>query len=80
MDCTDDSQLKWSLSSDGTANQTKSNPSTQNNNGVTALYIASQSGHYQVVELLLKQEANPIIQNNIGKIAIYVASKNGLLK
>ena len=32
--------------------------------GWTALMIASQNGHHQVVELLLKGEADVNIQNN----------------
>ena len=43
----------------------------------TALYIASRNGHYQVVELLLKQKANPNFQSNNGVTILHIASQNG---
>ena len=42
----------------------KADPNIQNNNGWTALIVASQNGHHQVVELLLKEKADPNIQSN----------------
>jgi serine/threonine-protein phosphatase 6 regulatory ankyrin repeat subunit B len=39
--------------------------------------IASQNGHSQVAELLLKQQADPNIQNNNGWTALMDASQNG---
>ena len=38
--------------------------------------IASQSGHYRVVELLLKQQTDPNIQNNIRTTALMIACQN----
>ena len=55
----------------------KKTESINTNNVATALYIASQNGHYQVVELLLNQQADPNILNNNGVTALYIASKNG---
>ena len=46
-------------------------------NGWTALMISSANGHYQVVELLLKQQADPNIQLHDGRTALYLASENG---
>ena len=40
----------------------KADPNIQNNDGWTALMVASQNGHHQVVELLLKEKADPNIQ------------------
>ena len=34
----------------------------QSNNGTTALHIASENGHYKVVELLPTQQADPNIK------------------
>ena len=45
--------------------------------GVTALYMASQNGHYQCVDLLLQSKANLDIQTNEGRTALYIASQTG---
>ena len=42
----------------------KADPNIQNNNGWTALIVASGNGHQQVVELLLEEKADPNIQSN----------------
>ena len=55
----------------------KADPNIQNNDGRTALMVASRNGHQQVVELLLKEKADPNIQNNDGRTALIVASQNG---
>ena len=39
--------------------------------------FASQNGHFQVVELLLKENANPNLQTKKGSIALTSASQNG---
>ena len=49
----------------------------QNNEGWTALLIASQNGHTQVVEQLLKEHADVNIQTNDGLTALMIASQNG---
>ena len=46
-------------------------------NGVTPLILASQFGHYQVVELLLKNGADPNIHNNDGLTPLILASQFG---
>ena len=45
--------------------------------GSTALTLASQNGHYQVVELLLKEHADVNQQRQDGVAALMLASKNG---
>ena len=54
-----------------------SDPNTQDNDGRTALMVASKNGHQQVVELLLNEKADLNIQNNDGMTALMLASKNG---
>ena len=44
-------------------------------NRLVLFMSASQNGHYEVVELLLKQ-ADTNIQNNNGVKALYIASQN----
>ena len=39
--------------------------------------IASQNGHYQVVALVLKEQAVPNIQLSDGRTALYLARENG---
>ena len=51
----------------------QANPNIQNNNGTTALYIASQNGRYQVVELLLDHEANPNVREKDDRTALMIA-------
>ena len=46
-------------------------------NEVTALMLASQNGHYQVVELLLKEHADVNHQRQDGATALMLANKNG---
>ena len=58
--------------------QSKANPDIQDNDGgVTALYIGSEMGHHQCVDLLLQAKANPDIQTNNGATALYIGSQNG---
>ena len=45
--------------------------------GATALYMASQNGHYQCVDLLLQSKANLDVQTNEGRTALYIASQTG---
>ena len=52
-------------------------PNLQNQNGETALMVASQQNHFKVVELLLKERANPNLQNQEGLTALMFASQNG---
>ena len=49
----------------------------QDENGVTALMLASQNGHHQIVELLLKEHADINQQNENGVTALMVASLIG---
>ena len=48
----------------------------QDENGETALMLASKNGHIQVVELLLKEHADVNIQNQDGLTAIMLAIEN----
>ena len=48
----------------------------QNENGETALMLASKNDHIQVVELLLKEHADVNIQNQDGHTAIILAIQN----
>ena len=50
----------------------------QDENGETALMLASKNGHIQVVELLLKEHADINIQNQDGHTAIMLAIENVL--
>ena len=52
-------------------------PNVSTNNGWTPLMIASQSGHADVVELLLDKNVPINAQNKNGKTAVYIASQNG---
>ena len=52
-------------------------PNVQNKAGWSAIMFASRSGHLQVVELLLKENANPNVQNLKGWTALMFASRNG---
>jgi serine/threonine-protein phosphatase 6 regulatory ankyrin repeat subunit B len=38
---------------------------------------ASQNGHSEIADLLLKQQADPNVQNNDGFTALMLASQNG---
>ena len=49
----------------------------QRQDGATALILASQDGHYQVVELLLKEHADVNHQAQDGVTALILASENG---
>ena len=52
-------------------------PDKQDNNGLTALRHASQGGHSNVVQILLKGGADPNIQEKDGWTALMPASQNG---
>ena len=52
-------------------------PNIQDNNGNTALILASYHGYIEIVRLLLTANANPNIQNNIGNTALILASMQG---
>ena len=54
----------------------KADLNIQDNNGWTALMVASYNGYHQVVELLLKEKADPNIQHNNGGTALMAASEN----
>ena len=54
-------------------------PSAQNNEGSTALIIASLSGYKEGVSVLLNAGANVNIQNIFGATALHEATKNGSL-
>ena len=45
--------------------------------GLIALYLASQGGHSEIVQMLLKGGADPNIQMEAGWTALMVASENG---
>ena len=49
----------------------------RNEDGTTALMLASNNGHHQVVELLLKEGADVNIQDNNGWTALMAASDEG---
>jgi len=49
----------------------------KNNNGCTALILAAQNGHTNVVQLLLQEHINVNIQNNDGCDALIFAAQNG---
>ncbi|XP_041379639.1 kinase D-interacting substrate of 220 kDa-like [Gigantopelta aegis] len=54
------------------------NPNHQRQqDGVTALILASEKGHHQVVELLLKENADSNLQKEDGWTALMSASQNG---
>ena len=57
--------------------KSKANSDVQDNNGAMALYIGSQNGHHQCVDLLLQAKANPDIQANNGATALCLGSQNG---
>ena len=56
------------------------NVNIQDEDGVTALMLASLNGHTQVVELLLKENADVNIQKENGRTALMLASLNGHTK
>ena len=45
----------------------------QNENGNTALIIASREGRQDIVEFLINSGANPDIKNDYGETALYLA-------
>ena len=49
----------------------------QANDGLTALYLASQKGHETIVEVLLEKGVNADIQASDGSTALIQASQNG---
>ena len=49
----------------------------QENSGLSALMIASQNGHTEVVKLLLGKGAQVNMQENSGWSALMIASENG---
>ena len=49
----------------------------QENTGASALYIASQNGHIEVVRELIAKGAHIDMQENTGESALYIASQNG---
>ncbi|XP_041346697.1 ankyrin repeat, SAM and basic leucine zipper domain-containing protein 1-like [Gigantopelta aegis] len=49
----------------------------QDEEGVTALMIASENGHTQVVDLLLKANVDVNVQDEEGVTALMIASENG---
>ena len=54
-------------------------PSAQDNEGSTALMIASRCGYKEGVSVLLNAGANVNIQNIFGATALHEAAKNGFL-
>ena len=52
-------------------------PNFRNEIGMTALLFACQNGHYQMVEILLKNGADPYIQSISGSTALILSSQNG---
>ena len=50
------------------------------NNGTTALMVACQNGHLEVVSLLLASGADKDLANHGGETARVVASQNGHLE
>ncbi|KAH8729852.1 hypothetical protein BGZ61DRAFT_475415 [Ilyonectria robusta] len=51
----------------------------QDQSGKTALYMACESGHFDMADLLLKRGANPNIVEANGKTALYMACEKGQL-
>lgn len=51
----------------------------QDKSGKTALYMACESGHFDMADLLLKRGANPNIVEANGKTALYMACEKGQL-
>ena len=49
------------------------NPNVQDEDGDTALMVASSNGHYEVVKLLLECKADPTIVSNKGHTALSLA-------
>ena len=50
------------------------------NNGWTALTVASENGHLEIVKLLVEKSANVNATNNNGRTLIIAASENGHLE
>ena len=50
---------------------------SSNQNGNTALYVASLDGHTAVTELLLNNGADVKMKSNAGITPLYAASQNG---
>ena len=74
-------QLLLDLSNvDHTHNESKTcaNPNVHSNDGFTALILASECGHQQIVELLLEKQVDPNIQNSEnGVTPLILASQFG---
>ena len=51
--------------------------SLQDENGATALHLASESGHTELVGLLMSNESILNIRSVDGSTAVFVASQNG---
>ncbi len=49
----------------------------QNNDGLSALMIASENGHSNVIKVLIEKGAQVNMQNNDGLSALMIASENG---
>ena len=52
----------------------------QTNNGWSALMMASQNGHTEIVEVLLEKGAQVDIQSSTEKSSLHLASRNGHTK
>ena len=50
---------------------------TQDNDGLTALYVAAHSGHVEAIRALLKAGADADHANHNGFTALYGAAQNG---
>ena len=53
------------------------NPDAANRNGDTPLHLASQNGHFEVVEVLLRNNADANIRNVFGKAPLHIAAEMG---
>jgi len=49
----------------------------KDSDGKTALMIASELGHSELIKLILKKDCNVDIQDNLGKTALFYSAENG---